>query len=152
MKLTQRLKELKVDLPPTPPALASYIPARRLGNLVYVSGQLPFKDGELMATGKLGELLEVEDGQELAKRCFINALAAASSVVDLDEISGVFRIGGWVACDPLFTDQALVINGASDMAMAIFDEAGQHVRAAVGAISLPLNSPVEVEVTFTLQD
>ena len=86
MSVLAKLKELKIELPPLPPALASYVPAKRLGNLVYVSGQLPFLHGELMATGKLGELLEIEDGQELSKRCFVNALAAASSVVDLEEI------------------------------------------------------------------
>ena len=150
MKLSERLKELKIELPPVPPAVASYIPARRLGDLVYVSGQLPFLNGELMATGHLGESLEVEDGQELARRCFLNAISAAASVVDLDEITGVFRIGAWVASTKLFTQQALVVNGASDLALAIFDDDGRHVRAAVGAVSLPLNSPVEIEVIFTL--
>lgn len=150
MSLRSKLKELKIEIPDAPPALASYIPARKLGNQVYVSGQLPFLNGELMATGKLGELLEVEDGHELAKRCLVNAIAAASSVVDLDEITGVFRIGGWVASSPLFVQQHLVINGASDLAQSLFGEKGQHVRAAVGSIALPMNSPVELEVIFTL--
>jgi enamine deaminase RidA (YjgF/YER057c/UK114 family) len=150
MSVLAKLKELKIELPPLPPALASYVPAKRLGNLVYVSGQLPFLHGELMATGKLGELLEIEDGQELSKRCFVNALAAASSVVDLEEIRGVLRIGGWVASAPLFVQQHLVLNGASDLAQAIFGVKGQHVRAAVGSVGLPMNAPVEAEVIFTL--
>lgn len=150
MTTREKLQELQMTLPQAPAAVASYIPARKMGDLVYVSGQLPFWQGELMATGKLGELLEIPDGQELAKRCFFNALAAAAAIVDLDQITGVFRIGGWVACEPLFTDHALVLNGASEAAMALFGESGRHVRAAVGTNSLPMNSPVEVEVIFTL--
>lgn len=156
MKLSDKLIELKILLPEAPQAVASYVPAKRHGSLVYVSGQLPFLKGDLMATGPISDLegapLSIVDGQELAKRCFLNALSAATSVVDIDQIIGVLRIGGWVTSSHLFSKQAQVINGASLMAEAIFDEAGQHVRAAVGAIVLPLNSPVEVEVQFIIKD
>ena len=144
--LKGKLIELGLVLPHVSAPLAAYVPARISGNLIYISGQLPMRDGALMRTGALQTEEEVEEGQEAMAQCFLNGLAAASLVTDLDRIQGVLRLGAFVSSGPEFIWQHLVANGASHLAERIFGEKGKHVRAAVGVPVLPLNASVELEL------
>ncbi|MFJ4046531.1 RidA family protein [Microbacterium sp. NPDC089987] len=151
MSVSARLDELGIELPAVAAPVAAYVPAVVHAGLVYTSGQLPFVDGALPATGKVGAEIEAADAQGYARTCALNALAAAAQTAGgVDRIAGVLRVGGFVASDPAFTGQPAVVNGASDVLAEIFGDAGQHARAAVGVASLPLDTPVEVEVTFIL--
>ena len=151
MSIADRLEELGIELPAVAAPVAAYVPAVVHGGLVYTSGQLPFVDGALPATGKVGAEIEAADAQGYARTCALNALAAAAQAAGgVDRIAGVLRVGGFVASDPAFTGQPAVINGASEVLGEIFGDAGKHARAAVGVASLPLDTPVEVEVTFIL--
>lgn len=141
-----RLADLGYSLPEVAKPLASYVPAVRVGDQVWTSGQLPVIDGNLPATGKVGAEVSVEDAQEYARMAALNALAAIDSVVGLDNVSRVVKVVGFVASAPDFVEQAAVINGASDFIGELFGEAGTHARSAVGVAVLPKNSPVEVEV------
>lgn len=141
-----RLADLGYSLPEVAKPLASYVPAVRVGDQVWTSGQLPVIDGNLPATGKVGAEVPVEDAQEYARVAALNALAAIDSVVGLDNVSRVVKVVGFVASAPDFVEQAAVINGASDFIGELFGEAGTHARSAVGVAVLPKNSPVEVEV------
>ncbi|MGI8458748.1 MAG: RidA family protein [Propionibacteriaceae bacterium] len=144
--VTERLAELGITLPQVVAPVASYVPAVRSGAFVFSSGQLPFVDGVLPATGKVGAEVDVETAQRLAGYCAVNALAAIGSVVDLDDIVQVVRVMVYVASATDFTAQAQVGNGASDQMRQIFGPAGEHARSAVGVAVLPLDTPVEVEV------
>lgn len=154
MSISARLAELGIELPAVVAPVAAYIPAKVHGDLVYTSGQLPFVDGQLPETGLVGEgegFVAAADAAGYARTCALNALAAAAAAVGgVDKITGVLRVGGFVASDPTFTGHPVVINGASEVLAEIFGEAGQHARAAVGVAALPLNTPVEVDVIFTL--
>lgn len=151
MSISVRLQELGIELPEVAAPVASYVPAVVHGGLVHTSGQLPFASGVLPATGKVGAEVTAEDAQAHARTCALNALAAAAAAAGgLDKIGGVLRVGGFVASAPSFTGQPGVINGASEILGEIFGDAGRHARAAVGVAVLPLDSPVEVEVTFIL--
>ncbi|MBY6061637.1 RidA family protein [Microbacterium esteraromaticum] len=151
MNLTARLEELGIELPAVVAPVAAYVPAAVHGDLVYTSGQLPIAGGGLLATGKVGAEVDADDAKSYARTCALNALAAAAAAVGgVDRIAGVLRVGGFVASDPAFSGQPGVINGASEVLGEIFGEAGAHARAAVGVAVLPLDAPVEVEVTFTL--
>lgn len=151
MSVSDRLAELGIELPVVAAPVAAYVPAVVHSGLVYTSGQLPFTKGALPATGKVGAEISAEDANAYARTCALNALAAAADAAGgLDRISGVLRVGGFVASTPDFSGQPGVINGASLVLGEIFGEAGTHVRAAVGVPVLPLDSPVEVEVTFIL--
>lgn len=151
MSIITRLQELGIDLPEVAAPVAAYVPAVVHGGLVYTSGQLPFASGTLPANGKVGSDVTAEDAAAYARTCALNALAAAAAAAGgVEKIGGVLRVGGFVASDPSFTGQPGVINGASEVLGEIFGDAGRHARAAVGAAVLPLDSPVEVEVTFTL--
>ncbi|TGK02636.1 RidA family protein [Leptospira langatensis] len=151
MSILEKIKSLGLELPPTPKAIAAYIPASRSGNLVFTSGQLPMKDGKLMLTGTLGAGLGVEDVKAAAEQAALNGLAAISGVIgDLDQIKSIVKIGVFVASSPDFTEQHLVANHASNLLLSIFGEAGRHARFAVGNSSLPLGAPVEVEMTVSL--
>ncbi len=150
---TQTLKNLSIDLPTPPPAVASYVPVRVDGTLAYVSGQLPFVDGKLPQTGLVGVDVGLEQAQGLARTCAINALAALHEYAGgLDNIAGIVRLGIFVACGPDFADHPKVGNGASELMQQVFGDAGRHARAAVGCSSLPLAAPVEVEVLARLRD
>ncbi len=150
-RIRARLAELGLDLPQVAAPVAAYLPALRSGSYVYTSGQLPFVSGELAATGKVGAEVEAERAQELARVCFLNAMAAAESVIgNLDHVVRVVKITGFVASDPSFTGQPAVINGASELAVEVFGEAGSHSRSAVGVAVLPMDAPVEVEVIFEI--
>jgi enamine deaminase RidA (YjgF/YER057c/UK114 family) len=141
-----RLAELGITLPPVVRPLAAYVPAVRSGGYVYVSGQLPFVDGALPATGKVGADVSPERAKELAARCAVNALAAIDDLVGLAAVVRIVKVTGFVASAPGFTGQPGVINGASELFGEVFGEAGRHARSAVGVAELPLDTPVEVEV------
>lgn len=149
MTVEARLTELGLKLPELAKPVAAYVPAIVTGNLVFTSGQLPFVDGALPATGKVGADVTAERAAEFARTCALNALAAASSVIgSLDRVTRVVKVVGFVASAPDFTGQPGVINGASDLLGQVFGEAGQHARSAVGVAVLPLDSPVEVELVL----
>lgn len=151
MSVSARLAELGIELPAVAAPVAAYVPAVVHAGLVYTSGQLPFTAGALPATGKLGAEITAEDAKDYARTCALNALAAAADAAGgVDRIAGVLRVGGFVASVPEFSGQPGVINGASEVLGEIFGDAGRHARAAVGVPVLPLDSPVEVEVTFIL--
>jgi enamine deaminase RidA (YjgF/YER057c/UK114 family) len=141
-----RLAELGLRLPPVTPPVAAYVPAVQSGNLVYVSGQVPTVEGRLIASGKVGADVTPEQGKELAQRCALNALAAIDALVGLARVTRVVKVVGFVASAEGFSGQPTVINGASELFGAVFGEAGQHARSAVGVAELPLGAPVEVEV------
>jgi enamine deaminase RidA (YjgF/YER057c/UK114 family) len=142
-----RLAELGLTLPQVTKPVASYVPAAVTGNLVFTAGQLPFADGALPATGKVGAEVTPEDAQRFARTCALNALAAAESVIgSLDRVTRIVKVVGFVASAPDFTGQPAVINGASDVLGEIFGDAGRHARSAVGVAVLPLDAPVEVEL------
>jgi len=145
--IDDRLAELGLSLPVLAKPVAAYVPAVITGNLVYTSGQLPFVDGALPATGKLGSAVADATGKELAQICALNALAAVQNVIgSLDRVTRIVKVVGFVASEPSFTGQPGVINGASEILGEIFGEAGVHARSAVGVAVLPLDSPVEVEL------
>lgn len=146
MTVTEKLQEMGVTLPSVAAPLASYVPAKRVGDQVWTSGQLPFVDGELPAVGKVGAEVTTEQATELARTAALNALAAIDSQVGLDNVTQVLKVTGFVASAPDYTQQPAVINGASDFIGELFGDAGTHVRSAVGVAVLPKNSPVELEL------
>ncbi|MBA2693341.1 MAG: RidA family protein [Rubrobacter sp.] len=147
---SENLASLGVELPEVPSPAGSYVPATRAGNLVFTAGQLPFEDGELSATGKVGAEVSVEEAQKAARLCALNALAAAAEKVGgLDNLGGIVKVVGFVASAEGFTDQPKVVNGASDFIGEVFGESGVHARSAVGVAELPMNTPVEVEIIAT---
>ncbi|MFD9615146.1 RidA family protein, partial [Streptomyces sp. NPDC059083] len=135
-----------LELPSAPKPVAAYVPGVRSGNYVYTSGQLPFVNGELPLTGKLGAEVTVEQGAEMAKLAALNALAVVHHLVGLDNVVRIVKVVGFVASASGFNSQPLVINGASELLGAVLGEAGVHARSAVGVNELPLNTPVEVEL------
>jgi enamine deaminase RidA (YjgF/YER057c/UK114 family) len=146
MGARDRLAELGLKLPSVVPPVAAYVPAVRTGNLVYTSGQLPMADGALLATGKVGADVDPDEAKRLAQVCALNALAAIDAAAGLDNVIRIVKVVGFVASAPGFTGQPGVVNGASELFGAVFAEAGQHARSAVGVAELPLDAPVEVEV------
>lgn len=153
MATSTRLIKMGLALPEVAAPLASYIPAQRSGNTVYTSGQLPLVDGELIATGKVGADVDQETAIECARVCALNALAAIVSVVgDIDRVTQVVKVVGFVASAPDFTGQPAIINGTSDLLGEIFGEAGVHARSAVGVAALPKDAPVEVEMIVEVSD
>lgn len=145
--IEERLKALNIILPSPPKPVGSYIPVVITGNLAFVSGQIPIKDGKVTYAGKVSKDLSVEDAQNAARLCVINALAQLKTELgSLDRISKIVRVSGFVNSPPEFTDQPKVINGASDLLFEIFGQNGQHTRIAVGVSSLPLNSAVEIDL------
>ena len=146
-----RLAELGIRLPPVAAPVASYVPAVRSGQLVFTSGQLPFIDGGLRRTGKVGGSVDMEEAAADAKLCALNALAAIDDLVGLDSIVRVVRVVGYVASAEGFSGQPRVVNGASELLGKIFGPAGEHARSAVGVAELPMNSPVEVELTVEIR-
>ena len=145
-QVAERLAAAGHAIPSVVVPLASYVPARRTHGAVYVSGQLPFIDGVLPMTGLVGVDVTQEQAHDLAQVCALNAIAALGSVIDLDEIRGIVKVTGFVACRADFMTQPAVINGASELFALAFGDPGKHARSAVGVAALPMNSPVEVEV------
>ncbi len=148
--VSARLKELGIVLPEAAIPAANYVPVRRSGNLLIVSGQLPMQDGEWKFVGTLGAGTSLEDGIAAARLCGLNILAQVSGALggDLDRITACVRLGVFVAATADFTDQAKIANGASDLMVEVLGEAGRHARAAVGMASLPFGVSVEVEAMF----
>ena len=143
----ERLGELGLSLPTVPAPVAQYLPAKRVGDLVYVSGQGPLRDGKPVYVGQLGAELSLEEGYEAARICGLNCLSAVKSVTgSLDVIDEVVQVRGFVSSAPQFHDQPKVVNGVSDLLVELFGERGRHVRAALGTSNLPMNIPVEVEM------
>lgn len=149
-RVRARLEKEGLILPEAPQPVAAYIPSIRSGNLAFSSGQLPIRGGKLQFTGRLTAELSIEEGYEAARLCTLNALAALAGVVDLDQIVRVVRVGGFVQSDVTFHDQPKVVNGASELLRAVFDDQGQHVRTAVGVAALPLDAACEIEVVVAL--
>ena len=148
-----RLAKLGYPLPSAPKPVASYIPARRTGSLIVVSGQIPVVDGELMARGRVPGEVDLDTAVACARQCLINGLAVfAAEAGSLDRLERVIRLGCFVACDTSFTEHPTVANGASDLLLEIFGDRGRHARAAVGCPSLPLGAPVEIEFMFEVRD
>jgi enamine deaminase RidA (YjgF/YER057c/UK114 family) len=147
----ERLEHAGLHLPPPPLALGSYVAAVRVGDLVFTSGQLPLRDGALIRTGIVGRDVTAEEAALLAEQCALNTLAAAQTVCDLGSVVRVVKVTGYVASDPAFTAQPMVINGASDVMKLAFGEAGSHAREAVGVAALPLGAPVEISVVLQVE-
>lgn len=147
-----RLKELGIELPQPSNPVANYVPWVKTGNLVFVSGQVPIKEGEVTHTGKVGADVDLATAQEAARVCAINGLIHIRAAADgnLDNVKRVVRLGGYVAVAEGFTNIPQVINGASDLMVEVFGEAGRHSRAAVGMAELPLGVPVEVDFVVEL--
>ena len=149
----ERLSELGLTVPDVVPPVAAYVPAVRSGAHVFTAGQLPMRDGELMATGKVGGSVTPEQAAECARQCALNAIAAVKSVAgDLGAVSRVVKALVFVASTPDFTGQPGVANGASELLAAAFGDAGVHARSAVGVPVLPLDAPVEVELVVELSE
>ena len=142
-----RLAELGITVPEVVPPVAAYQPTARTGNLVFTAGQLPARDGEMIAVGKVGGAVTAEEGYECARQCALNALAAIKAEIgDLAAIKRVVKAVVFVASTPDFTAQPKVANGASELLGVVFGDAGKHARSAVGVTALPLDVPVEVEL------
>ena len=149
----ERMAALGLTLPPVVTPLAAYVPAVRSGNTVYTAGQVPMADGQLLSAGKVGADVGAAEAAALARTCALNALAAAASAAGgLSAISRVVKLTGFVASAPDFTGQPQVVNGASELLLEIFGEAGRHARSAVGVAVLPLNAPVEIELIVEVRD
>lgn len=147
MSFEAKVQELGLTIPTPAKPLAAYVPAVQSGNLVFVSGQLPSKDGQMVAKGLLGKDVSVEQGYECARACAINCLGAVKALAgSLDNIVRIVKVTGFVAATPEFTDHPKVVNGASELMQQVFGDQGAHARAAVGMASLPLGVPVEVEM------
>ncbi|MEP0846190.1 MAG: RidA family protein [Phycisphaerae bacterium] len=151
-KPSERLAAMGVTLPPVPKPVAAYVPFVRHGDMILLSGQIPVRDGKVQYTGQAGFEQKLEDAQAAAKLCALNAIAvAAEAAGGVDNLARVLKVVVYVASHEDFTDQHLVANGASQFIVDVFGEAGRHARAAVGVAELPLNSTVEVDVTFTVK-
>ncbi len=146
-----KLAELGLDLPMAAKPLAAYVPAVRTGNLVFTAGQLPLVDGKISITGKVGGAVTIEQAKALAQVCALNCLGAVATVADIDDIIKIVRVVGYVNGIPGFINQPAVVNGVSELFLHIWGEAGKHARSAVGIAELPMDSPVEVELTVELR-
>ena len=153
MTVTARLAELGIVIPEVVPPVAAYVPAVVTGRYVYTSGQLPMRDGQMIAEGLVGTDVDPEVAKDCARQSAINALAAAQSVIgSLERVTRVVKVVGFVASAPDFTGQPAVINGASELLLDVFGDAGRHARSAVGVAALPINAPVEVEMVLEVAD
>ena len=148
-----RLTELGIELPEPATPLAAYVGFVRTGDLLFVSGQVPLLDGELMMTGRLGEDVSLEDGQKAARQCAVNILAQVRVACEgqWDRVERCVRLGGFVACTPDFTQHPQVINGASELMGEVLGDRGAHARAAVGVAALPRGVPVEVDAILSMK-
>ncbi len=151
-EIASRLAELGITLPKAAAPAANYLPYTIAGNILYISGQLPLKDGALTATGLVGSDVDLDAAKSAAELCAINLLSQANAALDgdLGRIRQVVKINGFVASAPGFTNQHLVINGASDLLASVLGDAGKHARAAVGMAALPLNAAVEIDAMMEI--
>ena len=152
VNIRKKLKEMGLEIPVAAIPLAAYVPAVKTGKLVFTAGQLPMVNGAIPITGKVGAEVSVEQAKELAQICALNALAALNLVADVDDVARIVRVVGYVNGAPGFVNLPAVINGASELLLALWgDVNGKHARSALGVAELPLNSPVEIELTFELK-
>jgi enamine deaminase RidA (YjgF/YER057c/UK114 family) len=149
----EKLAALGLELPVAAAPVANYVGYTVSGRTVYISGQLPFRDGKVAFTGRLGGGVSIEDGYAAGRQCGLNILAHLKAACggDLDRVARVLRLGGFVSCTPEFTDAPKCVNGASDLMVAVFGDAGRHARAAVGVASLPAGATVEVDAIVELR-
>jgi enamine deaminase RidA (YjgF/YER057c/UK114 family) len=151
MSYEQKLTQLGLALPAPPKPVANYVPVVRVGDLLFLSGVLPSRDGQLVMTGKLGQHLSIEQGMEAARVAVLNGLSIIRQEAgSLDRVKRIVKMVGHIASAPGFTDQPQVLNGASDLLVALFGDAGRHARVAVGAAELPRQAPVEIELIVEL--
>jgi len=151
-KIEEKMKSLGINLPAVSPPIGSFVPCVQTGNLVYTSGQVCMRNGVLAYKGKVGKEVTIEEGSEAARIAIINALAILKEHLgSLDRVKRIVKLLGLVACVPEFDKQPSVINGASDLLLAIFKEKGQHARSAIGVSALPNNSPVEIEMIVEVE-
>ncbi len=151
MNIDDKLRELGIELSGIPKPLGSYVPCVQSGNLLFMSGVLPLRNGELTRSGKVGQAVTLDEARDDARQVVINALSALKAQLgSLDKIQRCIKLNGYVASAENFTDQPKVLNAASDLLFEIFGEAGRHARAAIGVYSLPLNSPIEVDFIFEI--
>ncbi len=151
MNVSTRMNELGIELSDAPTPVGAYVSYVISQSLMFISGQIPLKDGKLLYMGKVSHVIDVAQAQECARVCFLNAMAQAKAALgDLEHVERIVRISGYVASSEGFTDQALVLNGASNLAIDIFGEKGRHARTAVGVAELPLGAPVELEVILEI--
>ena len=152
MDVEARLEALGLRLPVPPRPVANYVPAVQIGGLVFTSGVLPVREGQIAMVGKLGKELSVEQGQDAARLALLNALSVVKQELgSLNRVARVVRLTGHVASSAGFTQQPVVLNGASDLLVAVFGEAGRHTRVAVGAAELPLGAPIEIELIIEVK-
>lgn len=152
MALSEKLAGMGIVLNAPPGPFGAYVPARRVGNLIFVSGQLPMKDGKLLVIGQVPSRCAVDAARAAARQCVVNALSAVMAVEGtIESLAGVVRVGAFVSSDANFTQQPLVANGASEFLLELFGDAGKHARAAVGVNTLPLDAAVEVEFVFEVK-
>ncbi|MGB4068211.1 MAG: RidA family protein [Nitrospira sp.] len=151
MSYEQKLTQLGLALPAPPKPVANYVPAVRTGDLLFLSGVLPSRDGQLIMTGKLGQNLSIDQGMEAARVAVLNGLSIIRQEAgSLDRVKRIVKMVGHIASAPGFTDQPQVLNGASDLLVSLFGDAGRHARVAVGAAELPRQAPVEIELIVEL--
>ena len=151
MSYEQKLTQLGLALPAPPKPVANYVPVVRVGDLLFLSGVLPSRDGQLIMTGKLGQNLSIEQGMEAARVAVLNGLSIIRQEAgSLDRVKRIVKMVGHIASAPGFTDQPQVLNGASDLLVSLFGDAGRHARVAVGAAELPRQAPVEIELIVEL--
>lgn len=152
MSLRTKLAELGLEIPAASRPVAAYVPATRTGNLIFTAGQLPLVDGEMVATGKVGTDVDVEKAKKLAEICALNCLAAVETILPAEKIVKIVRVVGYVNGAPGFTNQPAVVNGASELFVELWGDEGKHARSAIGVAELPLNAPVEIELTVEVID
>lgn len=146
------LKELGLSIPVAAKPVAAYLPATRTGNLIFTAGQLPMRDGSLVREGKVGQEVTLEEAKELARLCALNCLAAVETLLPIEKITRIVRVVGYVNGVSGFISQPAVMNGASELFVALWGDSGKHARSAVGVADLPLNSPIEVELVVEFID
>jgi enamine deaminase RidA (YjgF/YER057c/UK114 family) len=152
-KVEQRLQQMGLEVPTPAKPVAAYVPTVQTGNLVFTAGQLPFAEGQLKYRGKLGADITIEQGYDSAKACALNCLGVLKAELgDLDRVVRIVKVVGFVASAEGFTDQPKVINGASELIVAAFGEAGKHARSAVGVAELPMGAPTEVEMIVEVSE
>lgn len=150
--IERRLREAGFEIPVAQPSVANYVAALVQGEMLFVSGQLPFESGKIRYQGRVGDEVSVDDGKLSAQLCALNVLGQAKAALgDLDRLKGCVRIGGFVSCSAGFHQQPAVVNGASDLIVAALGDAGRHTRAAVGCSALPMNAATEIEAIFSLR-
>ena len=152
MSAREKLSQLGLQVPVAAKPVAAYVPAARTGNLVFTAGQLPLVDGQMVLGGKVGGDVDVEQAKKLAEICALNCLAAVETIVPIEKIARIIRVVGYVNGVSGFTNQPAVINGASELFLNIWGDLGKHARSAVGVAELPLNAPVEIELTVEIAD